>query len=137
MPAALRAACRLCWQSGLGAVDTNPGVFVSRFQELGLWRLFRSFRVLLAGYCLGFGTTKAERGARLFGVRYFGRHWLRGQDLNLRPSGYEPMEGQNLIISETSPLRGKPLFWRDFDPRKHPRQHGFTRKTGTKPVVAG
>jgi len=52
---------------------------VSRFQELGLWRLFRSFRVLLAGYCLGFGTTKAERGARLFGVWYFGRHWLREQ----------------------------------------------------------
>jgi len=47
------------------------------------------------------------------------------------------MAGQNRKIIEISALRGKPLLWLDFHPRKQQRSYGFTRKTGTKPAVAG
>ena len=89
------------------------------------------------GDLAGILTLSAQRKNRAADAAGSQVKMVAGQDLNLRPSGYEPMEGQNRIISETSDLRGKPLFWRDFDPRKHPRQHGLRGKTGTKPAVAG
>jgi hypothetical protein len=40
--------------------------------------------------------------------------WLRGQDLNLRPSGYEADQKENIGPLDFNHLRAKPLISLDY-----------------------